>query len=138
MVPDNERVKGLEMRMNTVEEGVSNFRKFQERTARFMDKIEGTEEEREKQQLARHEENARKLDTIVAKTAQKGLLWTIAGVCIAAAGVGVAVVAIMATVWLAKHADMDPSQIFRGRAHEPVLSLVEPQDSSLPGGYVKR
>jgi hypothetical protein len=77
-----------------------------------INRFETAEFEREKQQVKRHQENAEMLGSINSKLGHRTLWWTIAGVAVSLAGVAFAVLAIGVSVWLARHADVTPEQIF--------------------------
>lgn len=112
---------------------------FMETVLRFMTQFLAVEKERERSQAARHEANSEKLDAINTqlaekneKVARKSLLWTIVGVTVAMASLALTALAIVVSVWVALHAQMDPMQILRSHENGPVLSLEQPHESDLP------
>lgn len=119
--------------MEHVEAGVKNFRAFQIRASDFFTGHEAVEAERDKQQQQRHAENGEKLTQIANKVSQKSLWVAIAGVCVAIAGVAVSVLAILATVRLAMHSEIDPLRFFHSQSANPVVSSSQTVD--LPPTY---
>jgi hypothetical protein len=72
----------------------------------------------------RHEENQAQLAQINSKMGQRALWTQIAGVAIALAGVMVAIAALAATLYIAKHAALDPLKLW-GNQPSSVLSSTE-------------
>lgn len=108
-----------------------------QQVVRFIGDVRATEKERDRQQALRHQENAEKLDEIgealgnaTLNMSKKSLWWTIAGVAAAFASLMVAVAAIALTVYLAKHAQLEPLHIFH--THQVQSALSSFQDSAIP------
>jgi hypothetical protein len=74
----------------------------------------------------RHEENQKQLADLNEKMGQRSLWMQVAGVAIAFASLMVAIAAIAATVYLARHADLDPLKLF---TQEPQTALSYTQDA---------
>lgn len=72
----------------------------------FIDRSIATAETVEREQEKRHEQNARKLDEIMAKTSGKSLWWTIAGAVFTFAGVIIAILAILITIKVARTSNL--------------------------------
>jgi hypothetical protein len=81
-------------------------------------------------ETTRHEENQDKLAQINLKLSHRNLWVTIAGVAIAFASLMVGIAAIGATMYLAKHSDLEPMKLFSGD-NQPVVSSTQaiPQDA---------
>ena len=91
--------------MEMVKHEVAVVRAFIGRAATFFDKHDQAEQSEREHQEERHKENSEKLDLINSKISQRSLVWTIAGVLIAAAALAVGILSIIAAVKLA-HADL--------------------------------
>ena len=113
--------------MEHVESGVANFRAFQIRASDFFTGHEAVEAERDKQQKLRHAENSEKLEEIGNKLTQKNLWIGVAGVFVALASVAVGILAILATIRLAQHSEIDPLKFFHSQSANPVVSSLQTQ-----------
>lgn len=76
-----------------------------EEVRRFIDEFNATEIERDKHQEKMHQENRERLEEIDSKVAKRSLIWTVAGVFVAAAALAVGALAIIVMVKIA-HADL--------------------------------
>jgi hypothetical protein len=124
--------------MNRVEEGVSNFRSFQVDARDFF----GRADERAKTEMEFHNKRDQEIKDALAaanenmnreianaglKAAQRSVWWTAAAVCATLAGVCVALLAIVATVYLAKHATLEPFELFRHLKESGVYTVSSEQ-----------
>jgi hypothetical protein len=133
-----ERVGILETTVDKLSEGVANFRQFQfeardffmeSRTERAKDKEFRDLRDRElKDAIASRE---KKHDTELAeaslRTSKRSVMWTIVQTLVAVAAVAVSIMAIAATIYLAKHSELEPLEIFRGSA--PALAVQSHQNA---------
>ena len=113
-----ERIRELEVKVETALEGVANFREFQRDARDFFSRHDSREEEQEKTESHRHQQNQTKINIILAITA-------IATLIIMAVGVYV-------SYEVSRHSMLNPADLFRSCQVEPVLSYAQPQVSGLP------
>ena len=107
-------------------------------------RLAGTEIQREREQINHHAENSEKLADTAAGIAsvsnqigRKTLLWTIAGVSLALAGVLVSILAIMAGIYLARHQATLKDLLPKGYSGVYTVHNAGPQDADLPTEYDK-
>lgn len=93
-------VEAVDGRLKSVEDDLHNHVIFRREMCTFRDKMLGAEEERKRDQAAHHRENTEKLDRVSAQIGRKTVLWTMAGVTLAFAGVLVSILAIYVMVKL--------------------------------------
>jgi hypothetical protein len=137
-----ERLAKLETKVDRLEVGVANFREFQgeardffmeSRTERAKDKEFRELRDRElKDAIATRE---KKHDTELAEASlgvsKRSVLWTVVQTMVAIAAVAISIMAVVATVYLAKHSEIEPTEIFRGSV--PALAVQSHQNA---GGTV--
>ena len=120
MSPDtpSDKIARLEERMKNVEAFLPQFVAHISKSNTFFDRHEEREETLEKVQEDRHRENRAKLEEINSKIAKKTMLVTVQGVIWTAAGVIVAILALLVTIRFATHSE-----------------LINPFHSDLPAVY---
>jgi predicted glutamine amidotransferase len=80
----------------------------------------------------RHEENQQQLTALNSKMGQRSFWVSVAGVAVAFASLMVAIAAIAATIYLAKHADLEPTKLFSREPNPVVSSTQAPNDAHIP------
>ncbi len=114
--------------MNTVEAGVANFRSFHGEVRSFITRADTRDEERELTQNDRHRENANKLSQISLQMQEKSYWVSVAAVIGTIAGVLVAIAAIIISIRLAQHSEIDPMKLF----HSSIPVAQYAQESQIP------
>jgi hypothetical protein len=123
----------LDARTKRVEDGVSNFRAFQADVREFITRADTREEERRRFQEIRDKEIKDALQAHYQKInlanveisnnlAHKNLLWNIAAVCVAAAGIAIALTMGIISSYVIHHASSTPPRIFDGLSIPQVFS----------------
>ena len=97
-----ERTAALEERVKAIEGIIPQITSL----VRFMDKHEEREKTLEKVQYDRHQENREKLEEINSKIAKRTLSATVMTLAWTAAGVIVAILALLVTVKVASHSEL--------------------------------
>jgi len=129
--------------MDRVEEGVANFRQFQFDARDFFAEYRENRRNNIEFQDKRDKEIKDRLDAANTKlnqniataglhVAKRGIFWTIVQACIGLAAVAVAILAIVATLYVAKHADTEPLDLFRHLQSNSVYAGIQPREIAAP------
>ena len=112
--------------MDRVEEGVANFRAFQEDAREFFTLHNERERAAEDIESKRHSENQTKINLILAITAIVGCFLTAAGIYV--------------TYQVSKHSELIPANIFHSQSNVPVLSYFQnpPQDAGNSAAFTSQ
>ena len=117
--------------MNRVEEGVANFRDFQQEARNYFTEARtraATEklfhEKRDKEIKEALQTSNDKLNQNISK---RSLLWQVVGVLVAIMAVAVSIAAFCATVYIARHTEVEPIKIFGYEYTAPALSWFQGQ-----------
>lgn len=131
MEEPSERVAVLETRMNRVEEGVANFRGFQQeardffmesRTRAATEKLFHETRDREIKEALQASN-----DKLNRNISRRSLLWQVVGVFVAIMAVAVSVAAVCATLYIAEHTEVQPIKILGDEYTAPALSWFRSQ-----------
>ncbi len=117
-------------------QGVANFKAFtaEQRAvnAQMKEFIVRTDERGAAEKDARdaHERSVKDaLDLANAKTAKRSLVWTVAGVITAFAGVAVSIMAIIISSWVIHHSELTPMRLLKAPETVQVLAYKNTQDA---------
>jgi len=134
----------LDARTARVEDGVANFRLFQVDVRAFITRADTRDEEHRKFQEIRDKEikdallvHYQKINVVNAeignKLTRKNLLWNIAAVCVAAAGIAITLVMGIVASYVVHHSAAAPLELLVRPDTAQVLSAhVAPQGSFEP------